>query len=114
MQTLSGMQRRSWLWVSFFDLCAILKSHTQLLSPGPLAAEVHVAPHGDDDGDGSASQLLASLSRARDVVRQQRAQGVSGPIAVTLAAGQYPVTAPLELTAIDSGTETGPVAGICV
>ena len=85
-------------------------SRTRLSPVGPLAAEVHVAPGGDDDaGDGSASRPLASPNRARDAARQFRSQGVSGPIAVTLAPGQYPITGPLQLTEADSGTAAGPV-----
>jgi hypothetical protein len=84
-------------------------SRTRLPDVGPLAAEIHVAPDGDDAGDGSPSQPFAGLTRARDAVRQLRTQGLDGPIAVTLAPGEYPVTAPLELTAVDSGTAAGPV-----
>ena len=84
-------------------------SRTQLPPMKPLATEVYVTPDGDDAGDGSPSRPLASLNRARDVVRQWRSQGATGPIAVTLAPGQYPTTAPLELTAADSGTAEGPV-----
>ena len=84
-------------------------SHTQLPPPGPLAAEVHVSCDGDDGGDGSAARPFAGLTRARDAVRALRAQGVDGPIAVTLAPGEYPVTTALELTEVDSGTAASPV-----
>ena len=62
-------------------------SRTQLPPMKPLATEVYVTPDGDDAGDGSPSRPLASLNRARDVVRQWRSQGATGPIAVTLAPG---------------------------
>lgn len=74
-----------------------------------FAAEVHVAPDGDDTADGSAAAPVAGLTRARDRVRELRAAGVAGPIGVIIAAGEYPVTGPLELTAEDSGTAGGPV-----
>jgi len=86
-----------------------LASRTQLPPVGPLAAEVHVAPHGDDAGDGSAAHPFAHMTHARNAVRQLRTQGMEGPIAVTLAPGEYQITAPLELTATDSGTPESPV-----
>ena len=86
-----------------------LASRTRVPPVGPWAAEIHVALHGDDDGDGSATRPFAHMTRARDAVRELRSQGVDGPIAVTLAPGEYPATAPLELTAADSGTPEGPV-----
>ena len=84
-------------------------SRTQLPRVDELSAEIHVAPNGDDAGDGRPARPFAGLTRARDAVRQLRTEGVDGPIAVTLASGEYPVNAPLELTETDSGAATGPV-----
>ena len=84
-------------------------SRTRLPAVEPMSAQIHLAPDGDDAGDGSSSRPFASLTRARDAVRQRRAQGLEGPVAVTLAPGEYAVTAPLELTEADSGTAAGPV-----
>ena len=82
-------------------------SRTKLPPPDPLASEVHVSPDGDDGGDGSVARPFAGLSRARDEVRAFRSRGVDGPIAVTVAAGEYEITATLELTEADSGTAEG-------
>lgn len=74
-----------------------------------FAAEVFVAPNGKDDSPGTAAAPVATLSRARDLVRAHRAKGVAGAIAVNIQPGEYRVTAPLQLTAEDSGTPSGPV-----
>lgn len=86
-----------------------LASRTQLPDIGPLAAEVHVAPHGDDQGDGTSGAPFASLTRARDAVRALRRKGVTGAAAVTLAPGEYRVTGTFELTSQDSAAPGAPV-----
>ncbi|MBI5833942.1 MAG: right-handed parallel beta-helix repeat-containing protein [Armatimonadetes bacterium] len=70
-------------------------------------AEIIVSPTGDDAANGVAKPV-ASLTRARDLVRAQRARGVKGAVTVTLLPGEYRVTGPLALTAPDSGTDSGP------
>jgi len=74
-----------------------------------FAAEVFVAPNGDDANDGSEQWPFATLTRARDETRALRARGVAGPLAVTALPGEYSVTGPLALSAEDSGTEAAPV-----
>jgi hypothetical protein len=74
-----------------------------------FAAEVYVAPAGDDAQDGSAQHPFATLARARDAVRALKARGVAGPIGVRIRAGEYTVTETLALTAEDSGTEAAPI-----
>jgi Concanavalin A-like lectin/glucanases superfamily/Right handed beta helix region len=74
-----------------------------------FAAQVFVSPQGSDAGDGSQARPVASLDRARVLVRAIKAEGVTGSIAVNVRPGAYPITAPLKLTAQDSGTERGPV-----
>ncbi|MCC5829728.1 MAG: right-handed parallel beta-helix repeat-containing protein [Phycisphaeraceae bacterium] len=74
-----------------------------------FAAEVFVAPDGDDAGDGSARRPWATLTQARDHVRQLRGQGVEGPILVSIGAGTYSLTeTALSLTAEDSGRPGAP------
>ena len=86
-----------------------LASRTKLPRVDTFAAEVHVAPDGDDGADGSEARPFASLARARDAVREIKAGGVDGAIAVTVQLGEYQVEETLELTEEDSGTPEGPV-----
>jgi hypothetical protein len=86
-----------------------LASRTAVPALPPVAAEVFVAPQGDDAQDGTAQRPFASLGRARDAVRALRARGTAGPIVVRIRAGEYTVTETLALTAADSGTAAGPV-----
>lgn len=74
-----------------------------------FAAEVFVAPKGDDAHDGSEQHPFATLTRARDEVRALRKRGLRGPLAVTVLPGRYSVPRTLSLTAEDSGTPDGPV-----
>lgn len=82
-----------------------------VLAVAPCAAlEVHVAPDGDDAGSGSADSPFATLTRARDAVREAIADGLpEGGAVVVLHGGRYEMTAPLELTAEDSGAESAPI-----
>ncbi len=82
---------------------------TRLEPVTQFAAEVFVSPQGDARGDGSRARPLATLTRARDRVRQLRASGLSGPVAVTLLPGEYPVTETFELGPEDSGRVGAPV-----
>jgi parallel beta-helix repeat protein len=71
--------------------------------------EVHVAPTGDDAGDGSRAKPVASLMGARDAVRRLRAAGRTGPVRVVMADGTYRVAKPLVLTPEDGGSAEAPV-----
>ncbi|MBT3287279.1 MAG: hypothetical protein HN380_08025, partial [Victivallales bacterium] len=73
-----------------------------------FAAEVHVAPDGNDAGDGSRARPFKTLARARDAVRALKGK-VKGAICVRVHSGEYPVTETLALTAEDSGTAEAPV-----
>jgi hypothetical protein len=84
-------------------------SRTQVPALAAFAAEVFVAPDGDDAHDGSAQRPFATLARARDAVRALKAAGANGPVAVHVRAGEYRVKETLELTEADSGTEAAPI-----
>ena len=78
----------------------MLRHLAVLLLPLALAAQetvVHVAPQGKDTGAGSASQPLASLTAARD-----RLRNATGTRRMVVHGGRYEDMA-LELTAADSG-----------
>ncbi|MCC7491988.1 MAG: right-handed parallel beta-helix repeat-containing protein [Fimbriimonadaceae bacterium] len=72
------------------------------------AAQVWLSPQGVDANAGTQAAPVASLTRARDLVRALRARGEKGAIAVQVLPGEYPVAGPLELTAADSGSAAGP------
>jgi hypothetical protein len=80
------------------------------LAVGAQAAEFYVALGGDDANPGTAEQPFATFERARQAVRQVRAQGgaLTEPVLVLIRGGEYKVTQTLELTGEDSGTEASP------
>jgi hypothetical protein len=84
---------------------------TLLVVRPAFAAElvVHVAPTGDDAGDGSQAKPVASLIGARDAVRRLRAVGKAGPVRVVVADGTYRVAEPLVLRPEDGGSAEAPV-----
>lgn len=84
-------------------------SRTTISPVGTFAAEVFVAPNGNDANVGSAASPVATLTRASDIVRARRERGLTGAVAVNVLPGEYRMTAPLKLTSADSGTSRGPV-----
>jgi len=79
-----------------------------LLSAAPaFAAQFFVAPNGSDASPGTRARPFASPQRARDAVRAARKRGEA--CEVVLRAGDYELSAPLELSAEDSGTEQQPI-----
>ncbi len=81
------------------------------LTIAPCAAlELHVAPGGDDAGPGTARRPFATLTRARDAVREAKADGLpEGGITVWLHGGRYELAERLELGPEDSGSENAPI-----
>jgi hypothetical protein len=74
-----------------------------------FAAKVFVSPNGSDANDGSEAAPVATLTRARDLVRALKAAGTTGAIAVAVQPGEYLVTGPLALSQQDSGAPESPV-----
>ena len=70
-------------------------------------ADLYVAPDGDDGSDGSFDRPLATIEKARDLVRAMDKTGKTG-VTVALKAGEYRVSS-LLFTAEDSGSEGCPV-----
>lgn len=68
----------------------------------------HVSPLGDDANPGTADAPFASLTRARDALREAKA-AADGPLEVVVHPGIYPLTRTFDLTAADAGTEARPV-----
>ncbi|MCY2951421.1 MAG: right-handed parallel beta-helix repeat-containing protein [Planctomycetota bacterium] len=81
------------------------------------AVTYYVAPNGNDTWSGKLPQPngnatdgpTASLQRARDLVRAARQGGLTSPVNVVVAGGDYYVDHSLQLTAEDSGKPESPV-----
>lgn len=71
--------------------------------------EFHVSPQGDDSARGTADQPLASLQRARDLVREARRERPNESVTVWIADGDYLQGEPLVLGLEDSGSAEAPV-----
>jgi len=69
------------------------------------AADFFVAPHGDDNNQGSKEKPFASLARARDAVRRRIAAGLQGDVTVWLRGGTYHVAEPIVFGPEDGGTD---------
>ena len=70
-------------------------------------ADLYVATDGSDDNDGSFGRPLATVEKARELVRAMDRTGRTG-ITVAVKAGEYRVNA-LTFTEEDGGTESCPV-----
>ncbi|MDR3194167.1 MAG: right-handed parallel beta-helix repeat-containing protein [Tannerella sp.] len=71
---------------------------------------LYVSPAGDDTQSGDRARPLASLSGARDRVRELRRQGaLTDTVFVRILPGTYSLTAPLTFTGDDAATAQSPV-----
>ncbi len=70
---------------------------------GAFSGVIYVSPTGDDANPGTQDRPVATLHRARDLVRGMN-QNMAGDIAVEIAAGTYRLSQPLALDTRDSGT----------
>ena len=74
------------------------------------AAEFHVAPDGSDANPGTAARPFATLERARDAVRAQKAGGVPADgFTVIIHGGEYRLSKVVTLEPVDSGEPGRPV-----
>ncbi len=92
------------------QLLAIL--YALLLAPLTAldAAEIHVGINGSDDAPGTKKRPFATLTRARDAVRELKRQRMpDGPIEVVIHGGTYFLPETVLLSPVDSGTEKAPV-----
>jgi hypothetical protein len=76
-----------------------------LAKPSGASVEYHVAIDGKDSNPGTRAAPLATLARARDVVRSKIAEGLSEEIRVTLHGGVYSQFETLIFGPEDSGSE---------
>lgn len=75
------------------------------------AWRIFVATNGNDVAAGTAEAPFATLTRARDAIRERRAAGglPKGGVQVVVAGGEYPVTNTLQLARQDSGEVESPI-----
>lgn len=79
--------------------------------PRADALTLHVAPNGNDAAAGTADAPLASLHGARDRIRALKADGggLTEPVEVLVAGGEYRLSRPFTLEPEDSGSEEAPI-----
>jgi len=95
----------------------VLALAAALAIPSPNKAEAagehafYVSPGGSDSAAGTSSdRAFATLTRARDAIRQLKRVGpLDRPVTVYLADGMHRLAEPLVLSAEDSGTEECPI-----
>lgn len=87
-------------------------TYTEKDYPLVTDADIYIAPDGsDDDGDGSFDNPFATLEKARDTIREMKAQAdreIDGEIVVAMKAGTYKSTG-FRLTEQDSGSAEVPI-----
>lgn len=96
----------------FAALCAMLACATVFAAD----INIHVAPNGDDKLHGTLAAVdtkamdgpVATLARARDLVREARKAGAGPRANIILRAGTYYLDSTLQLDKQDSGTASAP------
>ena len=78
---------------------------TLIVHPGPKPTEIHVSTKGDDKNPGTADAPVATIQRARDLIRKFVKKGLDRDLLVILREGTYELDNTLLLTPEDSGTE---------
>jgi len=77
----------------------------------PAAGQtIYLSPSGDDGNPGTREKPLATLTAARNRVRELRKQeSTTKPVEIIALPGEYFMTQPLQLGIEDSGTENSPL-----
>ncbi|MEA3368489.1 MAG: signaling protein, partial [Planctomycetota bacterium] len=92
----------------WMHLCRTLVAVVLALAGSAHAADLYVAPDGDDAGPGTRARPLATFDGARRTVRRHVPRGRE-PMTVHVAAGTYYLPGTVVFTAADSGTAEAPV-----
>ena len=83
----------------------------QVAGPTASALDLYVAPSGNDANPGTQDQPFATLTGARDAIRQLKIQGpLEEPVRVVVADGEYTLAEPLVLEPQDSGMAKAPIS----
>lgn len=95
--------------VDAFGLAGAAAQSEPSLVGGRVPDALYVSRTGSDENDGSEGAPFASLTKARDTIREYKTAGIlpDGGVTVYLRGGTYPMNEAFTLTEEDSGTENG-------
>ena len=88
---------------TFFTIAGLLAASCTV-----HALDIYVSPVGNDSQTGTKTQPVASITAARDLLRDSGKLGTE-PCEVILGAGVYRLSEPVTFTPADSGSEAYPV-----
>lgn len=74
-----------------------------------MSIDIHLAIGGDDCNPGRSDAPVATLERARDLLRSRRIGAAMGPARVIIHGGRYVLDRTLALAQVDGGTSDAPV-----
>lgn len=83
---------------------AIVATSVSASAEEPPKADLYVAVDGKDNNPGTAEAPLASIARARDLLRPRLAAGMNSDVLVLIRGGTYRLQRPLVFAPEDSGT----------
>ena len=89
-------------------LSSTLEAADETAPDSLVSPNLYVAPDGDDHNPGSIDKPFATLTRARDVVRQRKSH-IPKPINILVRGGTYYLPEPLVFQPEDSGTLLQPI-----
>ena len=95
------MNKNKNLWNLGLILCLSVSANFATMA---AAATFYVAPNGDDGNPGTQEQPVATVVRARDLIRKVTATGLQEDVQVLLRGGTYYLSETLTLDNRDSGT----------
>jgi hypothetical protein len=98
--------------IDLFFLLLLVQAAASSGVPGRNANVIfYVSPSGDDSAPGSMERPFATLTKARDAIRELKEAGrlPEGLVAVLIRGGVYPLTETFKMTDADSGTESSPI-----
>ncbi len=99
------------LTISMLAACGITSAATALAEQADTTAAFFVAPDGNDSADGSLGAPFATITKARDAIRElKKSSGLpTGGITVYVRGGTYTLTDEILFTEEDSGTAESPI-----
>jgi len=86
-----------------------ISTYTEKEYPLVTDADIYVAVDGKDTNKGTIDAPIATLARAKEMVRELKATKTEGEIKVAFKAGTYKAPESLSFTAEDTGTEACPI-----